>query len=448
MGTYEKSANRSHVGDVATGTVIADVSTPLTSGQTRAIFAAAAGTIVEYTDWLIYASFAPVIAANFFSAGSQVASLLAAFAVFAVGFVMRPIGGAFLGIYADRYGRRKALTLSISLMAGSSAIIGLCPAYDSIGIAATIVLVIARLTQGFSAGGEYGSATAFMIESSPDDRRGFAGSWQWWAINAGILLSSLIAIATLSIGSSLGLASSGWRLAFIFAGVLGLIGLWIRLSVDETVIFSRHRKDAEQRRPIYEVIFKYPVASLRVIGLAMVGNVTGYIWIILYPSYISTTTGMPLRDALTAQSIAVALSLILIPFLGALSDRIGRRPILIAFAFATALYAWPSLELPHQGSTFWEVLALECIALIIFSGYCSTVASTMAEQFPTEIRATGISLPYAIAVTVFGGASPWLVTVLKNAGYGHLVWIYVAVVAVIGGILYIRMPETKGKPIQ
>jgi MHS family alpha-ketoglutarate permease-like MFS transporter len=333
-------------------------------------------------------------------------------------------------------------------MAGSSAIIGVCPTYDSIGIVATGVLVLARLTQGFSAGGEYGSATTFMIESSPDDRRGFAGSWQWWAINAGILLSSLIAIATLSMGSSLGLLASGWRIAFIFAGILGLVGLWIRLSVDETAIFKDHQRGAQRRRPVYEIIFKHPSTSLRVIGIAMLGNVTGYIWIILYPSYINATTGLSLRDALTAQGVAVALSLVIIPFLGMLSDRIGRRPILIGFAIASALFAWPSLEWPYQGMSFREVLALECVALVIFSGYCSTVASTMAEQFPTEIRATGIGLPYAIAVTIFGGASPWLVTALKSAGYGHLVWIYVVIVSVVGGAVYAVMPETKGKSIR
>jgi len=445
MSTYEGWGSAKPFGETAPGM---SSGAPMTPAQKRAIFAATAGTVVEYIDWLLYASFAPVIAANFFSSGSQVSSLLATFAVFAVGFLMRPIGGAFLGIYADRCGRRKALTVSISMMAIASVVIGFCPTYESMGIAATVILVLARLAQGFSAGGEYGSAITFMVESAPDDRRGFAGAWQWWAINAGILGSSVIAIATLSAGTALGFGASGWRLAFVFAGVLGLVGLWIRLSVDETEIFNLSRKEAGRRQPIYEVIFKYPGASLRVIGLAMVGNITGYLWIILYPSYLNSTTGMPLRDALTAQSIAVVLSLVLIPLLGALSDRIGRRPILIAFAFASALFAWPSLELVHPGISFWQVLALECVALAIFSAYCATVAATMAEQFPTEIRVTGISLPYSISVTLFGGVTPWLVTIMKNAGYGHFVWIYVAIVSLIGGILYIVMAETNGKPIR
>jgi MHS family alpha-ketoglutarate permease-like MFS transporter len=188
-------------------------------------------------------------------------ALLSTFAIFAVGFIVRPIGGAVLGIYADRYGRKSALTLSISLMAVASTVIGLCPTYGSIGIVATLILVTARLTQGFSAGAEYGSATTFMIESAPAERRGFAGSWQWFAINVGVLVSFLIAITTLSIGPSAGLSTWGWRVAFIFAGALGLFGLWIRRSVDETVIFSRHQKEAARRSPIFEVLFKYPRAS-------------------------------------------------------------------------------------------------------------------------------------------------------------------------------------------
>jgi len=431
-------------------TEVTDQAAPrqFTRYEKRAIFAATAGTVVEYTDWIIYASFAPIIATQFFSPANEVSALLSTFAIFAIGFLMRPIGGALLGIYADRYGRKKALTLSISLMAVASTVIGLCPTYGSIGIAATIILVVARLTQGFSAGAEYGSATTYMIESAPDSRRGFAGSWQWFAINVGILFSFLIGLATLSIGPSVGMATWGWRVAFIFAGALGFFGLWIRRSVEETAIFRRHREAAKHRRPIYEVIFKYPRASLRVIGISMAGNITGYVWIVLYPSYVTISTGLSLRDALLAASIAMALSLLVIPLLGVLSDRIGRRPVLIAFAFGSALYAWPSFELLQPHVSFWTVLALQCGALIIFSGFAAPAAATMAEQFPTEIRVTGISLPYALSVSVFGGLSPYLLTAMRQGGYGHLVWVYVACICVLGGIVYVSMPETKGKSLQ
>ena len=223
MSTYETSA--ASQGSLATAGGPVEVTGQLTSVQKRAIFAATVGTVVEYVDWIIYASFAPILATHFFSPTSELSALLSTFAIFAVGFIVRPIGGAVLGIYADRYGRKSALTLSISLMAVASTVIGLCPTYGSIGIVATLILVTARLTQGFSAGAEYGSATTFMIESAPAERRGFAGSWQWFAINVGVLVSFLIAITTLSIGPSAGLSTWGWRVAFIFAGALGLFGL-------------------------------------------------------------------------------------------------------------------------------------------------------------------------------------------------------------------------------
>lgn len=420
----------------------------LTSKQRKAIVAATLGTIVEYADWIIYATFAPILAGKFFPASNAMAALLSVFAVFAVGFVMRPIGGAILGVYADRYGRKKGLTLSILLMSGASGVIGLCPTYESIGILAPTVLVFARLTQGFSAGGEYGSATAFLIESAPDDRRAFAGSWQWFAIIAGTLLSFVIAVCIASIGAADVLTSWGWRMGFIFAGILGLITLWIRRSVDETEIFKRrlHSK-AAQSRPIHTVLLKYPRASLRVIGISMAGNITGYVWMVFYPSHAHVVTGMPLVDTLLAGIISVTVALILIPFVGTLADRIGRRPILIAFAFSAALYAWPSFELLHSGMSFWQLAAMQTVAMIILTGFAATAAATMAEQFPAEVRATGISLPYALSVTVFGGVSPYVMTAMTGWGYGHLVWIYVAAICVVGGIVYIRMPETKGKPL-
>lgn len=420
----------------------------LTAAQKKAIIAATAGTIVEYTDWVIYAIFASILANKFFPAGNSFTALLSVFAIFAVGFIMRPVGGAVLGAFADRHGRKKGLTLSILLMSGASFVIGVCPTYDQIGLAAPIILVLARLTQGFSAGGEFGSASTFLIESAPADRRAFAGSWQWFAINAGTLISFVLAFSFTVIGSDGGLSSWGWRAAFIIAGLLGLVTLWIRLSVGETEVFKkRAATEGVQRHPMIDVFRKHPRDALRVIGIAMAGNLLNYVWMVNYPSHAHLVTGLPMSQTLLAGIVSVTVSLVLIPFVGMLADWIGRRPVLIAFAFSSALYAWPSLALLSPATSFPELVAIQTVAMVLMTGFAGAGAVTMAEQFPTEVRVTGIALPYALSVTLFGGTAPYLITAMGGWGYGHLVWIYLAAISVIGGVVYTLMPETRGKPL-
>ncbi len=420
----------------------------LTYDQKKAIVAATLGTVIEYTDWVIYATFATILSAKFFPRSDSITSLLAVFAVFAVGFIMRPIGGAVLGAFADRYGRKRGLTFSILLMSGASFVIGLCPTYEAIGALAPVILVIARLMQGFSAGGEFGSASAFLIESAPADRRAFAGSWQWIAINTGTMASFVLAYVLSSFGTAESLSDWGWRAGFVTAGILGLIALWIRQSVNETEIFKRQVADRSTRRhPMHEVLFKFPRDSMRVIGIAMAGNLLNYVWMVNYPNYVHLTTDMPIRDALLAGIIAVTVSLVMIPFVGVLADRIGRRPVLLAFAVGSALFAWPSLGLLHKGISFAEVVALQTTALVIMTGFAAASAVTMAEQFPAAVRVTGIALPYALSVTLFGGTSPYIITAMTGAGMGNMVWIYLAAISTAAAIVYWRMPETKGQPL-
>lgn len=421
----------------------------LTRTEKKAIVAATLGTIVEYTDWVIYATFSAILARQFFPAGNSLTGLLSVLAVFAVGFLMRPIGGAVLGVFADRYGRKKGLALSILLMSLASLVIGVCPNYQSIGIAAPIILVVARLTQGFSAGGEFGSASAFLIESAPANRRAFAGSWQWFAINAGTLVSFLLGFVLASLGSDTALEEWGWRVAFIIAALMGVLTLWIRLSVRETEVFkSRIANKSEDKRPIHEVLTKHRKDALRVIGIAMAGNLLNYVWMVSYPSQVHLVTGMPIRDTLLCGAIAVTLSLLLMPLVGMLADRIGRRPVLIAFAVGAALWAWPSFGLLYQGISLFEVAMLQSVSLVIMTGFGAAAAVTMAEQFPAEVRVTGIALPYALSVTLFGGTSPYIMTAMAGWGYGHLFWIYLVVVSLVSGIVYWRMPETKGQPLR
>ncbi|WP_380930292.1 MFS transporter [Sphingomonas arantia] len=418
----------------------------ITPRHRKVMVAATLGTIVEWTDWLVYTTFASVIAQHFFPSRDPLTSLLATLAVFAVGFVARPIGGAVLGAYADRYGRKKGLTLSILLMAGASLVIGLCPTYTEIGVLAPIVLVAARLVQGFSAGGEFGSASAFLAETAPPSKRAFFASWQWFAINAGVLLSTILGYLTVSVTNDAELSSWGWRVGFIAAAALGVVTLWIRRAVAESTLFEEHRAaDAAPRRnPIRVVLFDRPGVALRVVGISMAGNLLNYIWMVNYPNHAHALAGVPLRDGLLAAIIAITISLPLIPFVAKLADRYGRKPILLTFSIGSMLWAYPSFALLQPGLTMVQLTLLQTVAMILLTGYAAASAAVMSEQFPAAVRVTGIGLPYAISVTLFGGTAPYIVTWLAGSGNGSLVWVYLAFICLVSTLTYATMRETKG----
>jgi MHS family alpha-ketoglutarate permease-like MFS transporter len=424
--------------------VIVERSIPFTREQKKAIAAATLGTIVEFADWIIYATFASLFSRHFFPAHNETISLLSAFAVFAVGFVMRPIGGAVLGAYADRHGRKNGLTLSVALMAGSSLVIAVCPGYATVGMLAPVILVVARLVQGFAAGGEFGSASTFLIESSAPSRRGFTGSWQHFAVNAGVLVAAMIGYVLTSCINEQSMASWGWRLAFAIAGLMGFVALWVRLSVAETETFKKTAVSHQDRRhPFFKLMGEHRRAALRVIGIAMAGNLSVYLWLVLFPTFAHMRTGLPLRDGFSASVISIAVSLFAIPFLGKLSDRIGRRPVLLTFAGGSAVFAWPSLH--FLANDFLTDTIIVTIGMLLSSGFTATCAAVMAEQFPADVRATGVALPYAVSATLFGGTLPYIVTAMSNAGLSDYIWVYIALVCAGGFCVYMAMPETKGK---
>jgi len=425
--------------------VAATAAATLTRAQKRAIVAATLGTIVEFTDWIIYATFAALFSRHFFPAHDERVSLLSAFAVFAVGFIMRPIGGALLGAYADRHGRKNGLALSVALMAGSSLVIAACPGYQSIGFAAPVILVLARLVQGFAAGGEFGSASTFLIESSAPSRRGFAGSWQHFAVNAGVLVAASIGALLTSFIEPSAMAAYGWRIAFGIAGVMGFVALWVRLAVAETDAFKKVARHAHVRHPFVSIIRDHRRAALRVVGIAMAGNLCIYLWLVLFPTLAHLRTGLPLSAAFRASVISIVVSLVAIPFIGMLSDRIGRKPVLLAFAGGSALFAWPALSL--LSNDFWNATVIVTIGMVLSSGFAATCATVMAEQFPAHVRATGVALPYAISAALFGGTLPYIVTAMSNSGLLQYLWVYVAAVCVVGFAVYARMPETRGKTL-
>jgi MFS transporter, MHS family, alpha-ketoglutarate permease len=422
--------------------------TKLSPQGRKAIVAGSIGNAVEWVDWAVYTTFSSIFAHHFFPKGDPIAALLATLAIFAVGFVMRPVGAALMGAYADRHGRKKGLVLTIGLMAGATALIGLAPTYEAVGLLSPVVLVVARMVQGFAAGGEFGSSSAFLVESAAPRRRAFAGSWQQVSVGAGVLFASGMGAIITSTLSKDALDNWGWRLAFIVAALLGLVGLWLRSSVEETESFVNAKNLSEtagekRRNAIFTMFVKHPAATLRVFGVTIAGTLLYYMWVSYMPTYAAVATGIPLSQALLANFIAVGLFLVLLPFAGLLSDKIGRKPTMTAFAGGFLLFSWPAFALLN--GNFWMLLLIEVIGIVLLLGYSANCAVIMAEQFPAEVRATGIGLPYALAVAIFGGTAPYITTWMNTSGFGGLVWLYCAVAAAIGVTVYMTMPETKGK---
>src|SRR5699024_3449115 len=278
-------------------------------------------------------------------------------------------------------------------------------------IFAPLILLISRLLQGFSAGGEFGSSSSLLVESASPLRRAFAGSWQQVSAGLGVLLAAVIALVLTSSLNDEAMSSWGWRAAFVIGGLLGLVALWIRLGMEETKSFQKVQAEGRiTRNPLTEVLWKHPLSSLRVIGMSLAGVLIYYVWITYMPGYASSAIGnVTLQTALTANTISLTYFLILLPFVAILADKIGRKPIMITFAGGFVLFSYPAFRL-LEGGGFWTLFLVEIIGMTLLAGYASLIATVMAEQFPAEVRTTGIAFPYAISVAVFGGTAPYITT--------------------------------------
>lgn len=398
------------------------------------------GNLVEWFDWYVYAAFAIYFAPVFFPSHDKTAELLSTAAVFAIGFLMRPLGSLLLGKYADQHGRRAALTLSVLIMAAGSLVIAVTPGYDQIGILAPTILVIARLFQGLSLGGEYGTSATYLSEMASAGHRGFYSSFQYVTLISGQLIALGVQIVLQMTLSEHAIAVWGWRIPFVIGALGALVVLVLRLSMEESDQFlAQVKKEKGQLREL----LRYPKAVLTVMGLTLGGTIAFYTYTTYLQKFMINTTGLPKQTVTWINFAALFIFMLLQPFAGALSDKIGRKPLLFWFGGLGTVFTVPIFLALAQTKSAWVAFFLMLAGLIIVTGYTAINAIVKAEMFPTEIRALGVGLPYGLTVAVFGGTAEYVALYLKNAHHESVFFVYVAAVIFISLLVYWRMADTK-----
>ncbi|MGP4001009.1 MFS transporter [Streptomyces sp. 8N706] len=410
----------------------------------RQLAAASVGNAAEWYDWYAYSFLAVYFADRIFPTGSgnSLVPLLSTFAVFAVGFFMRPVGGLLMGAVADRHGRRTALTVTILLMGGGSLLVALTPTYASAGLLAPILLVLARLVQGLSVGGEFAASTTFLVESAGPGRRGLFSSFQYVSTTVGQLIASGVAALLAHLLTDAQMSDWGWRVPFALGAVISLVGFWIRQGAHET-------RSAEQRaaaRPgLFEALRRHPRESLLICGITTGGTIAYYTWTTYLPTYATVNAGFDQGDALVVGTVSLAFFALLQPVAGALSDRIGRKPLLIGFSLGFAVLAVPLLRLVTDA--FVSLLLVQGAGMVLLTGYTAVAAAVNAEVFPARVRAAGIGFPYSLTVALFGGTAPYVGTWFTQAGHPDWFPWYVALLCLVSFCVYLVLPETSRRPL-
>ena len=412
----------------------------------RAVSAAVIGNVLEWYDFAVYAYVAVYIAKNFFPQGDPVTALLATFLTYGLGFLARPLGGIILGRVGDTHGRKTALLITIALMAIGTVMIGILPTYASIGVAAPLLLLIARLLQGFSAGGEWGSSTAYIVEWAPQGQRGWYGSFQQTSVVAGLLLGSGIAALFATILTTEQMDGWGWRIPFLLGGILGPVGLWMRRTIDET--------------PAYKKVTETPVAAatedktspwllaFRAFGFTIVWTVCFYVLLNYMPTWTRTYLKLTPAAALWANTIGLFALMVFIPLMGWLSDKYGRKPLLLACCVAYIVLPYPIFAYLLGGASYTELILVQILFAILISMFSGPGPAAIAEIFPTRTRSTWMTSGYALAVAIFGGFAPfisvWLISTF-NSPIAHSFYLIAA--AVVSTIVIWTLRETAHEPL-
>ena len=414
----------------------------------RAVLACAAGQAFEIFDFVIYGFFAVAIGRAFFPSTDPAASLLASFATFAVGFLFRPVGAIVIGYYGDRFGRRKALVVTVGMMACATGITGLIPSYAAIGLWAPILLVLCRMFQGFSTGGEWGGAAAFLVEHAPPGRRGLIGSFQQAATAIGAMGATFSAAILSSSLSPDSFFAWGWRVPFLIGFVLGPIGYYLRTRVAETPAFQRAVATRTITRiPIMEAIHTHGGMFVAAFGLSIIGCVINYVFLVFLPSFASQTLKIDLSRALWSTALAGTLYLVLTPVVGHYSDRIGRKPMLFACSVLAFIMAYPLFMFLAAYPTFWGLLVVQATAQAVLTLYTGVISTILSEMFPTNVRYTALSVSYGFAVAIFGGFAPYIATALVRVTGDVLApSYYVMAAGIVSGIAVLFVHERHRAP--
>ena len=416
----------------------------------KVAFASFVGTTIEWYDFFLYGTASALVFGKlFFPQYDALTGTLASFGTYAVGFLARPIGGIVCGHFGDRIGRKSMLIFTLLLMGVATALIGCLPTYNQIGIWAPILLIVLRLAQGFAVGGEWGGAVLMAVEHSPKGRRGFYGSWPQIGVPAGLLMSTLI-FGQISKLPEEALLSWGWRTAFLLSILLVVVGLFIRLSVVEPPIFAEiKQKSAEARVPILDTIRHHPKNLLLAMGARVADNAVFYIYTVFILAYATRAQiGFSRPTVLNAISLAAILQMFALPFYGALSDRLGRRPVYLFGAISTALFAFPFFWLIETANTGLLVLAVVVALVVTHSTMYGPQASFFSELFGTRVRYTGASLGYQLSSVLAGGLSPLIAAdLLRRTGRSWPIALYMIGMALVTTVSVFLASETAHKEI-
>ncbi|MDX3804974.1 MFS transporter [Bosea thiooxidans] len=381
----------------------------------RAVIAAVVGNTLEWYDFAVYGFFALTLAKLFFPAGDATVSLLLTAATFGVGFVMRPVGALVLGTLADRRGRKAALSLTILLMALGTAMIGFAPTYETAGAWAPAIIVLARLIQGFSAGGEIGGATAFLVEHAPAARRGLYASWQQASQAGALLMGSLTGALVTGLLAPAELEAWGWRIPFLIGLLIAPVGLYIRFRISETDAFKailqeRAATPETPFSPLRDTLGNHRAALAAGFGITIAWTVCTYFFLVTMPTYAVRQLGVPQSASLLANSAGLAVIVVLAPLFGNWSDTVGRRPVMLAAASGILLLCWPLLFWLTSQPSVLNLMIAQIVFAVLIAGFSGPAPAAMAELYPPSTRSTGLSIAYNLAVTIFGGFAPFITT--------------------------------------
>ncbi|MHA5054252.1 glycine betaine/L-proline transporter ProP [Streptomyces sp. SD15] len=416
----------------------------------RAVKAAALGNAMEWFDFGVYSYIAVTLGKVFFPSSNPTAQLLSTFGAFAAAFLVRPLGGMVFGPLGDRVGRQKVLAVTMIMMAIGTFAIGLIPSYATIGVGAPILLLLARLVQGFSTGGEYAGASTFIAEYAPDKKRGFFGSWLEFGTLAGYIGGAGLVTLMTAFLSTEDLLSWGWRVPFLIAGPMGIVGLYLRMRLEETPAFAAEVEKSERERPkvrLREMVTGQWRALLLCMGLVLVFNVTDYMLLSYMPSYLTSELKYDETHGLLVVLGVMALMMIVQPFAGALTDRIGRRPVIAAGCVGFLALSVPAILLIRQGSLLAVALGMGALGLLLVC-FTSAMPAALPALFPTRVRYGSLSIGFNVSVSLFGGTTPLVVTALIGAtGNMMMPAYYMMAAAVIGGAAVWFMAECAGRPL-